>query len=309
MSGKKVDCKTALGPVAALYNSLSSLKMLCKVAQYKGFKVDCGKGLPPETKRLLDQALLLAIMCCCADNPNKYYKKGSSDPILRPQACVNDVLSKANSLVPGGRLIPEVSYDMIKGSPAPIVNSMGQPLRWGTGQMWGALQQLGVLAVSKVRKEARTARSAGEISDEDWDTVNDSPTTRRPDVVAVKEGFQTPSAQNIDRMYEMKFEPDTLGTDQHESYLQILGEGNQSKLKVLTVSRRGCDDKQKQEADELVRSVNQAENYRAEATDKARTQTLMGATAAVGVVAIPVTAVGGAAATTAIGIGGLVGAH
>ena len=83
-------------------------------------------------------------------------------------------------------------------------------------------------------------RQAEEIG---WDRDEQGPPTRRPDIIAVKDPFNPPTQDNIDRIYEMKFRGDEWNDGQERSYEKI--GGNPSKVKELTEDKCCGNDNRK----------------------------------------------------------------
>lgn len=165
-------------------------------------------GLDPQDKKVLCSAI-----CYCSGTPNV----GQDGKNLK-QACVAQRLGELDEVLLGrSPYKPEVSYDMTKNPPQPILDSQtgSSPHGWIPG--W----------ISKY-----------------WDEDPEHPPfkpgkgmIRRPDVVIVKDPTKPPTQDNIKQVVEMKFPPDPRNTEQLEGYAEIAGSAN----KVIEMTPTECD--------------------------------------------------------------------
>ena len=160
-----------------------------------------------------DKTVLCSAVCHCSAAPAI-----SRDGRNLKQVCVaqhlralDDVLQQRSPYK------PEVSYDMTKQPPQPILDSQtGQlPHVWIPG--W-------------IRKY--------------WDEDPEHPPfrpgkgmIRRPDVVIVRNTRNPPTQDNIKQVLEMKFPPDPINEEQARTYAQITGD----ERKVVQMSSDECD--------------------------------------------------------------------
>ncbi|WP_330996453.1 nuclease [Burkholderia stagnalis] len=173
-----------------------------------------------------DKAVLCPVMCKC--NSMGVWTRGGGR--LQRQKCVKERLDAENarSIESSGEKIPyvpEVSYDMTKEPPSPIM-SADDPLvphdnlldyirnSW-PGKMAGYLE----------------GKRAGKIQ------------TRRPDVVVVNDPSQPPVQSNIRAVVEMKFDDD-FGIGQEDAYRRIAGDDD--KYAPLDRADCGCGDEKRE---------------------------------------------------------------
>lgn len=183
--------------------------------------VGARKGLTPA-----DKAMLCPIMCKC--NSMGVWTRGGGR--LQRQRCVKERIDAENARsaeTTGEKTpyVPEVSYDMTKEPPSPIMSD-ADPLvphdnlldyirnSW-PGRMAGYLE----------------GKRAGKIQ------------TRRPDVVVVNDPSQPPVQSNIRAVVEMKFDDD-FGPGQEDAYRRIAGDDD--KYTPLGRADCGCGDEKRE---------------------------------------------------------------
>ncbi|WP_311968365.1 VRR-NUC domain-containing protein [Pseudomonas baltica] len=159
-----------------------------------------------------DKKVLCSAICYCSATPNV-----SRDGRSLKQACVAQRLGELDEILQGrSPYKAEVSYDMTKNPPQPIMDSQtgGNPHGWIPG--W-------------IKKY--------------WDEDPEHPPfkpgrgmIRRPDVVIVKDPMIPPAQNNIQVLVEMKFPPDPPNPDQVRAYKQIAGAN-----RVVSMSSTECD--------------------------------------------------------------------
>lgn len=160
-----------------------------------------------------DKKVLCSAICYCSTTPNV-----SQNGRNLKQSCVAQRLGELDEIVQGrSPYKPEVSYDMTKNPPQPILDSQtgNNPHGWIPG--W----------ISKY-----------------WDEDPEHPPfkpgrgmIRRPDVVIVKDPNKPPTQDNIKQVVEMKFPPDQRNARQSDAYGTIAG----SKNKVVEMQPSDCD--------------------------------------------------------------------
>ncbi|GEM_PF-788627 len=140
------------------------------------------------------------------------------------QACVAQRLGELDEILQKrSPYKPEVSYDMTKNPPQPILDSQtgSSPHGWIPG--W-------------IRKY--------------WDEDPEHPPfkpgkgmIRRPDVVIVKDPTKPPTRDNIKQVVEMKFPPDPASNEQKDAYAEI----TQDDQKVVVLKATECDCNQQEQ--------------------------------------------------------------
>jgi hypothetical protein len=160
-----------------------------------------------------DKKVLCSAICYCSATPNV-----SQDGKNLKQACVAQRLGELDEILHGrSPYKPEVSYDMTKNPPQPILDSQtgNSPHGWIPG--W----------ISKY-----------------WDEDPEHPTfkpgrgmIRRPDVVIVKDPKKPPTQDNIKQVVEMKFPPDPPDRKQARAYEKIAGD----ERKLVEMKSTDCD--------------------------------------------------------------------
>lgn len=160
-----------------------------------------------------DKKVLCSAICYCSSTPNV-----SQDGKNLKQTCVAQRLGELDEILQGrSPYKPEVSYDMTKSPPQPILDSQtgNSPHRWIPG--W----------ISKY-----------------WDEDPEHPPfkpgrgmIRRPDVVIVQDPTKPPSQDNIKQVVEMKFPPDPHNETQVLAYEKIAGD----ERKVVEMKSTDCD--------------------------------------------------------------------
>lgn len=160
-----------------------------------------------------DKGVLCSAMCFCQATPNQ-----AVDGKNLKQSCVAQRLGELNEILQGrSPYRPEVSYDMTKDPPAPILDSQDGM----SGHSW---------LPGWIRKY--------------WDADPEHPPfetgtgmIRRPDVVIVNDPSRPPTQDNIKQVVEMKFPPDPEDPEQMRAYSAIAG----SKQKVVAMEPADCD--------------------------------------------------------------------
>lgn len=160
-----------------------------------------------------DKKVLCSAICYCSSTPNV-----SQDGKNLKQACVAQRLGELDEILQRrSPYKPEVSYDMTKNPPQPILDS-----------------QTGTSAHSWI---------PGWIS-KYWDADPEHPPfksgkgmIRRPDVVIVKDPSKPPTQENIKQLVEMKFPPDPRNQEQIDAYAEIAGDEG----KVVEMKPTDCD--------------------------------------------------------------------
>lgn len=160
-----------------------------------------------------DKKVLCSAVCYCSATPNI-----SQDGRNLKQACVAQRLGELDEILQKrSPYKPEVSYDMTKNPPQPILDSQtgSSPHGWIPG--W-------------IRKY--------------WDEDPEHPPfkpgkgmIRRPDVVIVKDPTKPPTRDNIKQVVEMKFPPDPPDDVQTDNYTKITGDDK----KVVLLHSTNCD--------------------------------------------------------------------
>lgn len=164
--------------------------------------------LDPQDKRVLCSAI-----CYCSSTPNI-----SQDGRSLKQACVAQRLGELDEIVQGrSPYRPEVSYDMTKNPPQPILDSQTGSAAHGWIPGW----------ISKY-----------------WDQDPEHPPfkpgkgmIRRPDVVIVNDPSKPATQDNIKQVVEMKFPPDPPNQRQADAYAEIAGD----EAKVVEMKPDDCD--------------------------------------------------------------------
>lgn len=182
---------------------------------------DDGKGyLNP-----LDEKLLCRVACQCSLKPEIAINGNE-----QKQNCMEKTLDTINKIDPHNAYYkPEVSYDMTKKPPRPILESNPKPgVAAQKHPSW-----LGWLKKHWDDPEAgrpKFERNTGQI--------------RRPDIVIVYDPMESPVQENIRQIVEVKFPGDFLKDGQERDYSRIAG--SRKKLVVLEVGSCGCDSPERQ---------------------------------------------------------------
>lgn len=160
-----------------------------------------------------DKNVLCSAICYCSSTPNI-----SRDGKNLKQSCVAQRLGELDEILHGrSPYKAEISYDMTKNPPQPILDSEtgSNPHGWIPG--W-------------IKKY--------------WDEDPEHPPfkpgkgmIRRPDVVIVKDPSKPPTQDNINQVVEMKFPPDQRNNNQTGAYAKIAGNKN----KVVEMKSTECD--------------------------------------------------------------------
>lgn len=160
-----------------------------------------------------DKMVLCSAVCYCSSTPNI-----SQDGKNLKQNCVAQRLGELDEVLYGqSPYKPEVSYDMTKNPPQPILDSQTGSRAHGWIPGW-------------IKKY--------------WDDDPEHPPfkpgngmIRRPDVVIVNAPKKPPTQDNIKQVVEMKFPPDPRNNEQLEDYAEIAGNKN----KVVEMQSTDCD--------------------------------------------------------------------
>lgn len=172
---------------------------------------------------LQDLKVLCSAICYCSATPNI-----SRDGRSLKQACVAQRLGELDEVLQGrSPYKPEVSYDMTKDPPQPIMDSQTgtNPHGWIPG--W----------ISKYWNE-------------DPEHPPFEPGTgmiRRPDVVIVNDASGPPVQDNIKMVVEMKFPPDPPNRNQRDDYEMIAG----SPSRVVSMNSTECDCSQENQTSKI----------------------------------------------------------
>ena len=162
-----------------------------------------------------DEKVLCSAICHCHYNP----KKGKVGQNLY-QSCVSERLSDLDKFL-GHRSPwkPEISYDMHKSPPEPIMDK-------------GILTKAHDSVIGWIKKYWE--------KDKGYPYEKGEGMIRRPDVVIVKDPSKPPTQDNIKNVVEIKFGDDEFGTRQKDAYEEIAGDPN--KVKVLDPDKCKCSD-------------------------------------------------------------------
>ncbi|HBN8509218.1 VRR-NUC domain-containing protein [Pseudomonas aeruginosa] len=160
-----------------------------------------------------DKQVLCSAICHCSSTPNV-----SQDGRNLKQACVAQRLGELDEILRGrSPYKPEVSYDMTKSPPQPILDSQTGSSAHGWIPGW----------ISKY-----------------WNEDPEHPPfkpgrgmIRRPDVVIVKDPIKPPTQDNIKQVVEMKFPPDPPDSKQVKAYEKIAGD----ERKIVEMKSTECD--------------------------------------------------------------------
>ncbi|UQY34199.1 VRR-NUC domain-containing protein [Pseudomonas fulva] len=160
-----------------------------------------------------DRKVLCSAICYCSSTPNV-----SQNGRNLKQACVAQRFGELDEILKGrSPYKAEISYDMTKNPPQPILDSQTGSSAHGWIPGW----------ISKY-----------------WDEDPEHPPfkpgkgmIRRPDVVIVKDPNKPPTQDNIKQVVEMKFPPDPRNDEQLSAYERIAGDDS----KVVEMSSTDCD--------------------------------------------------------------------
>lgn len=188
--------------------------------------VDCPRAgvVRPDAalRRQIDDKLVCMVMCCCDQQPNT---GGTQDsPMDLKQSCASGALQAADALLGWrSRYKPEVSFDMTASPPRPFMH------RDATG------------ADTTRRSEYWLGRAKSEIEN----YTRGRGMVRRPDMTIVRDPCLPPTADNIERIVEMKFGGDSRDPYQDAAYESISrSEENYQVFRVggpLQKGEQGCD--------------------------------------------------------------------
>ncbi|MGG7568052.1 VRR-NUC domain-containing protein [Rhodovulum sp. DZ06] len=196
-----MTCAVTQGPAVA---AMSAAVTAAKRAGADALPVQPCEGCGP-TDMLVgtaEKAMLQAVICCCRTAAYK-------------QMCVKDTLDAADTLLGHrSRYKAEVSYDMTKRPPAPLMHRVG--------------------GVDTTQRSTHWQSRA-------WEIPGYRPgkgMVRRPDVVISADPTLPPTQDNIDRVVEIKFGNDRPGEGQIPAYERIAG----SPDKLDQMSDASCPD-------------------------------------------------------------------
>ena len=222
-------CTLELAPAVAGASLLQSGSLL-GVTQGTSRTTQYCPGSPanrpdPLARQAIDDKIICAVMCCCADNPNT----GGDGQNLQ-QGCAHEVLRSADELLGfKSRYKSEVSYDMHLdegGAPTPLMH------RDKAGN-------------TTERSRAWQYRAKSEIEG----YAGGAGMVRRPDIVIVDDPCLAPAAGNIERVVELKFGRDTRDKQQDKAYEKIAGDPNNYQVfrtgGTAADDERTCDCKDK----------------------------------------------------------------
>ena len=179
----------------------------------------------PNKLRYIDQKALCSLACMCQHAPD-ISRSGQN----LKQNCMARNLDTVNRIQPSKAYYkPEVSYDMTRRPPAPILESnppAGQePQKHGSWLGW----------LSKYWNNPDVGRPKYRPG---------AKQIRRPDIIIVDDPLKSPVQSNIYQVVEVKFPGDSLHEDQEDDYKEIAG--SSKRFVLLTVQDDcGCDDRQK----------------------------------------------------------------
>lgn len=169
-----------------------------------------------------DKKVICSAICYCNNTPGV----GKDGRSLK-QSCVSDRLSQLDKyMMHRSPYKPEVNYDMTKEPPAPIMDSSIETKGhdWLPGwikKWWGA-------------DEEHPPFKAG------------TGMIRRPDVVIVQDPSKPPTQDNLKKVVEIKFPPDTVSSRQRDDYIDIAGD--EKKFVSLKPSDCDCDQQEPEES-------------------------------------------------------------
>ena len=186
----------------------------------------------PNKLRYTDQKALCSLACMCQHAPD-ISRSGQN----LKQNCMARNLDTVNHMQPSKAYYkPEVSYDMTRRPPAPILESnppAGQePQKHGSWLGW----------LSKYWNDPEMGRppykpGKGYI--------------KRPDIIIVNDPLKSPVQSNIYQVVEVKFPGDLLSENQEKSYQKIAGDNK--RFVLLTVEDDcGCNSSQHEYEQERV---------------------------------------------------------
>lgn len=194
-------------------------KSLTFVQRQTNTKGATGTVAGASSPQSIEEIFLCLVICVCDETPSI----GVSGQFLK-QVCVDKVLSaldiSLNNLSP---IKSEVSYDMTKTPPAPIMSSSNP-------------RQKKAWIPDYIKKFLPNFKPATGM-------------IRRPDVVIVQNPKIAPEQTNIKKVIEIKFPGDVLSPAQQMAYELIAGSA--AKFGVLTPSSCECDKLKKQLAEVL----------------------------------------------------------
>lgn len=182
----------------ALAPGVAALSTAVRAVGAHGDSLFCDpvQGCPPGTdvaakltKRVAEEKILCEVMCCCSTATGTGARQG----------CVADTLDAADGgLGFQSHYKAEISYDMTKVPPAPIMHRGYPPTMRSTN--WQYRARTGIPGY-----QAGTGM------------------VRRPDIVIVRDPTRPPTQDNIERVVEMKFVGDGWGDGQELAYQRIAG--------------------------------------------------------------------------------------
>ena len=171
-----------------------------------------------------DRKVLCSAMCYCRTKPNISTDGKKS----LKQACVAQRLLELDEILQGrSPYKPEVSYDMTKDPPQPIMDSQTgtQPHGWIPGWI----------------------RKYWHLDPDHPPFEADTGMIRRPDVLVLNNPSGVPTQSNIKVLVEMKFPPDKEDPEQAQAYERIAG----SEQKVVIMGPKDCDCDQEEQTSRI----------------------------------------------------------
>jgi len=161
-----------------------------------------------------DKKVLCSAMCRCQNQPNI----GVDGQSLK-QVCVSGQLKALDAeLFHRSEYKPEVTYDMTKRPPQPI---MDRAVETKSRDLWPGW--------TKSLWPKDTTRPTPYKPNRGY--------TRRPDVVIVKDPLKPPAQGNIKQVIELKFPGDGFRQGQREDYIVIAGD----ETKMVPLKLEDCD--------------------------------------------------------------------
>ena len=156
----------------------------------------------------LDKKVLCTAICKCKSTPGV----GKDGRSLK-QVCVSAQLRALDaSLQHRSPYKPEINYDMTKNPPEPIMDSTIET----KGHDWLP----GWLKKWWPEDPAHPPFEPGRGM------------VKRPDVIIVKDPTKPPTQDNIKKVVEIKFPPDTVSRDQEADYRRIAGDAGMAAMMV-----------------------------------------------------------------------------
>lgn len=164
----------------------------------------------------LDKKVLCTAICKCKDTPGI-----GKDGRLLKQSCVSKRLTELDTVLQHKSIYkPELTYDMTKSPPEPI---MDKEIETKGRDLWPGW--------TKTLWPKDPTRPIPYKAGKGY--------TRRPDVVIVNDPTKPATQDNIKQVVEIKFPPDTMDERQEEDYSKIAG--SRGKLETLEPGQCDCN--------------------------------------------------------------------